>query len=186
MNAKQSFETKRLYALIDWKLKKLGISNADYPLDSLAIAKEQKNLKIEFLSYSTTSICGTLYKSEGSSVMGLNNLRSAKGLNFDSMHELIHFWFHPTGNRLCYDDNYIKQNRFLEWQANEGAAQFLMRADLFHEKFLYYSGNIKELSNFFNLNEKAIEFRIKNLKVGEIEKKIIIEKPISLSWIPKI
>lgn len=175
-----------LYALVDSKLRELGIRECDYPLNSLDIARQQPKLNVEFLNFKTTNIGGTLYKGDTESSLGVNILRSEKGRNFDCMHELIHFWFHPAGAKLCYGDNFVKQNRFIEWQANEGAAQGLMPKDLFMRKYLLYSGGIKELSDFFIVGELAIRYRIASLGLGEIQREKIIDKPIILRDIHRV
>jgi Zn-dependent peptidase ImmA (M78 family) len=54
-------------------------------------------------------------------------LKSKKSQNFDVMHELCHYWLHAAGVHLCYDSNFIFQNKGIEWQANVGASQALMR-----------------------------------------------------------
>jgi RNA polymerase subunit RPABC4/transcription elongation factor Spt4 len=81
------------------------------------------------------------------------------------MHELLHYWLHPAGEHLCYDSNFIFQNKGIEWQANEGTAQALMPEKLFMKMYIYYSGNINNLSDYFIVSKIAVEYRIKNLKL---------------------
>lgn len=159
---------ENLYKLIDEKLSELGITHKDYPLDARAIAQSiGPSLKIEYHKFPTNKMGGILYKGEEISSMALNTLRSEKGQNFDCMHELIHYWFHPPGTMLCVDSNYIHQNSGREWQANEGAAQALMPKDLFICKYIELDGNISALSDFFMVGERCVEFRINNLKLSE-------------------
>jgi hypothetical protein len=81
------------------------------------------------------------------------------------MHELCHYWLHPAGEHLCYDSNFIMQNKGIEWQANEGAAQALMPEKLFLQMYIYFSGDINKLSDYFIVSKTAVEYRVSNLKL---------------------
>lgn len=153
-----------LYKHISNKIKNLGYSFSDYPLESLKIAYQQPNLSIEKIQFNSTKIGGILYKGEKNSSMALNSARSLKGQNFDCMHELIHYWFHPPGERFCIDDNKIIRNSSIEWQANEGAAEALMPYKLFIPKLFEYKGDIQKLSDFFFVGELSVKYRIDNLE----------------------
>jgi hypothetical protein len=161
-------EREELYYLIDEKLKSLGINNYDYPLDSMKIASIYKDtLTVDIIEFPSKRLGGLLYKDpEGfQSFIALNSNKSIKARNFDCMHELIHYWFHPPGHKLCYNKDFIVQNKGIEWHANEGAAQVLMPEKLFKERYQQFQGNISRLSNCFNVSEQSIKFRIKNLNV---------------------
>lgn len=163
-----------LYKMVNEKLTELGITHNDYPLDARAIAESLKpNLCVEYHQFPTNKMGGILYKGEKVSSMALNTLRSEKGQNFDCMHELFHYWFHPPGSMLCVDNNYIHQNSGIEWQANEGAAQGLMPQELFIRKYMELEGNVSMMSDFFIVGEQSIEFRINNLKISRIQPKNI-------------
>ena len=160
-------EREKLYKLVDNKLAELGITEDDYPLNSRAIAESiGSNLIVEYHKFPSNKMGGILYKGDELSSMALNTLRSEKGQNFDCMHELIHYWFHPPGKMFCIDSNYIHQNPGREWQANEGAAQALMPKDLFIRKYIEFRGNVSALSDFFMVGELSVEFRINNLKLS--------------------
>ncbi len=45
------------------------------------------------------------------SIMAINSLKSKKSQNFDVIHELFHYWLHPAGEHLCYESNFIFQNK---------------------------------------------------------------------------
>lgn len=157
-----------LYEIIEAKLLSLGITDDSYPLDPFKLAGAySEKLKIDLRPFPTLSMGGLLYKDpeDVMSFMGINSLKSKKSQNFDVMHELCHYWFHPAGERLCYDSNFIFQNQGTEWQANEGAAQALMRKRLFKKKYVYYNGDTNKLSDYFIVSKKAVEYRIRNLKL---------------------
>lgn len=167
-------ERPRFYSLIENKMKDLGIGEDDYPVDSIKIASLFKdNLHIEFLDFQSPSIGGVMYKGIHKSSMALNNLRTKKGMNFDCMHELIHYWFHPTGTNLCFDTGFTKQNNTREWQANEGAAEILMPKKLFKRMYMDYRGSVKGLSDYFLVGEKAVTYRVSNLGLDKINFKLL-------------
>ena len=171
-----------LYKLVDDKLAELGITEEDYPLNSRAIADSiGSKLIVEYHKFPSIKMGGLLYKGDELSSMALNTLRSEKGQNFDCMHELIHYWFHPPGKMICIDNNYIHQNTTREWQANEGAAQALMPTKLFIKKYKLFEGDISALSDFFMVGELAVEFRINNLQLS-IPQTITIENDICLPF----
>lgn len=158
----------KLYEIINDKLLSLGITEDSYPLDPFKLAEAYKDkLQIELKPFPTPLLGGLLYKDPDDvmSIMGINSLKSKKSQNFDVMHELCHYWLHPAGEHLCYDSNYIFQNKGIEWQANEGAAQALMRENLFKKMYIYYGGDINKLSDYFIVSKTAVEYRIKNLKL---------------------
>lgn len=157
------------YSLIDSKMKELGIGENDYPVDSIKIAEYFKdNLEIEYLNFHSASIGGIMYKGRHKSRMALNNMRTEKGQNFDCMHELMHYWFHPEGCNLCLDACFTKQNSIREWQANEGAAQILMPKELFTRRYMEFKGSIQRLSDYFFVGERAVEYRVSNLGLSKI------------------
>ncbi|MCX7747317.1 MAG: ImmA/IrrE family metallo-endopeptidase [Clostridia bacterium] len=154
-----------LHTLVDNKIRTLGLSYSDYPIRSLVIAESLcKNIVVEYWKFHSAKVCGVLYKGQKESTIILNSLRSEKGLNFDCMHELIHYWFHPAEERLCIEDSNINQIKGREWQANEGAAQALMPVELFIQKYYDFKGDIEKLSDYFFVGEVSIKFRIFSLK----------------------
>lgn len=163
-------ERDKFYNLITEKLKSLGISEKDYPLNSKKIAQlYSPNLELEFINFKSINIGGILYKDPLKSYMALNSSRSKKGQNFDCMHELIHYWFHPYTEYFCSDKKRKHvQNKDFEWQANEGAAQALMPKDLFIQKYKDFKGEISALSDFFFVGEKAIVYRMLNLNLHDM------------------
>lgn len=157
-----------LYEIINDKLLSLNITEDCYPLNPFKIAEVYKEkLQIELKPFPTLLLGGLLYKDPDDvmSIIGINSLKSKKSQNFDVMHELCHYWFHAAGEHLCYDSNFIFQNKDIEWQANEGAAQALMPKNLFMQMYIYFDGNTNKLSDYFIVSKKAVEFRIKNLKL---------------------
>jgi len=171
---------KELYILMDKKRVEIGMSNNEYifsPVNSIILAdKYCKNLEIIYKNFKETKICGILYKGKETTSICLNSKRSTSGRNFDCMHELIHYWFHENELFMCAD----KESDYYEWEANEGAAQFLMPYQIYLplfkrtrikllQKDKYLNTNelsnsiCKELSTYFNVGTLAISVRMQGL-----------------------
>ena len=176
-NSTPTFLTKaKLYEMVTQKAASLGFNvfAQNYKIDARRLAmKCCLNLHIEIVPFEDLKICGVLYKGEFSTVIGLNARRSATGKNFDCMHELIHYWFHPQSSFYCADD----AKNHLEWQANSGAAQFLMPYQSFipnycdlHDK-LYarlqpdaaYDALVTVLARNYMVGEMAVKIHIDSL-----------------------
>jgi Zn-dependent peptidase ImmA (M78 family) len=159
----------------------LNITQDDFPINAEYIARKHcNNVTIEQLPFPSTDICGILYKGKNSTSIALNASRSDTMRNFDCMHELIHYFFHDIEDRqyICSVGNSgecsIVQDSYTEWQANEGAAQFLVPYEsllpLIKEKGYYlgsYDGiySLREgLANKFNVTEDVIRIRFESLK----------------------
>ncbi|MCL2170825.1 MAG: ImmA/IrrE family metallo-endopeptidase [Defluviitaleaceae bacterium] len=115
----------RLYELLTEKSHDLGFNPASsrYKIDAIALAHRVcPNLMLEIIPFATGQLCGILVRQGDMTAIGLNARRSPAGRNFDCMHELVHFWFHKGNTFNCIENG----DSFLEWQANEGASQFLM------------------------------------------------------------
>lgn len=180
------WDKKKLYNEIDKLKYKLGINNNinSYPLDPLKIAKNScQNLLIEKIPFSNSKICGILYKGNTTTTIALNKQRDIPMQNFDCMHELIHYFIHDISYcKLICSDNVIKQDTYIEWQANEGAAQFLVPYQIFIPKFLeleeqyaqsyFEDDSIDILSKIFNVTTGMIINRVNSLEHSILHYKI--------------
>lgn len=166
-----------LYTIVSQKAINLGfdLCAANYRIDALGLAyKVCIDLTIEMLNFKEATICGILYKGADSTYIALNNRRSATGKNFDCMHELIHYMFHHRNHYICNSN--VEDH--LEWQANEGAAQFLVPYQSFIPNYcqLYerynkqmtadkaYKSLISHLSRHYMVGEMVITYRLNQLK----------------------
>ncbi|WP_163195548.1 ImmA/IrrE family metallo-endopeptidase [Clostridium thermarum] len=164
-----------LYMRIGQKLKELGITYRDYPLNSIELLKSKfPDVILEITVFPSINMGGIFYRGKECSGIALNALRSEKGRNFDCMHEMIHYWYHPNSEAICFYSNFIKQNPGIEWEANEGAAYALMPPKLFAKKYFEFHGDIKALSDFFFVGETAVKYRIENLGLPKLERTKII------------
>lgn len=179
LQMKTEYWTKRtLYEFVDALKKSFGItlSSCDYPVNSIELGKNFcKNLTIEKIPFPSNYICGILYKGNNSTSIALNSSRELYQQNFDCMHELIHYFFHDISycQLMCSEKN-IKQDSYIEWQANEGAAQFLVPYQIFIPKYLelekkyahsfWEDDSIEELAEYFNVSYGVIKNRINSLE----------------------
>ncbi|MCI9247457.1 MAG: ImmA/IrrE family metallo-endopeptidase [Clostridia bacterium] len=167
-----------LYNHIDNLKYELGLDMTDisYPIDSKKLAKKYcKNVHIDEIAFPSQYICGILYKGSNSTSIALNANREKYQQNFDCMHELIHYFFHDISYcQLMCSDKSIQQDSYIEWQANEGAAQFLVPYQLFIPKYLelekkyahsnWEDDSIEELAQYFNVSYGVISNRINSLE----------------------
>jgi len=167
----------KLYDSITKKAAGLGFNvyAKNYKIDARQLAMQVCiNPQIHIISFDEIKICGILYRGKFSTTIGLNARRSAAGKNFDCMHEIIHYWLHDRPTFYCLDDT----KNHIEWQANEGAAQFLMPYQSFipnychlHDKFYSHmspkaAGDtlITTMARSYAVGEMSIKFRINSLK----------------------
>ncbi len=169
-----------LYKKIDALAIDMGIRMelCNYPLDSKKIAMIYcKNpMIIDDFDFKDFSICGLSIVKPKSTTIFLNKEHTPQMQNFNCMHEMIHYLLHGHGNEthVNTDEGTISQSSYLEWQANEGAAQFLAPYQLFIPKYAAlaekYENTIwdrhitRELCACFDLSERTILNRISNLE----------------------
>lgn len=107
----------------------------------------------------------------------LNSNRSEIEQNFDCGHEFIHLSLH-RGARVeafnCFEKVRAQQNHFLEWQANEGAAELLvpyrqllpLLRDAWPQlgRWQAIAALREQLAVRFGVSEAVIRFRFESLK----------------------
>ena len=167
----------KLYGIVTEKAAQLGfnVHAQNYKIDAMQLAMQVcLNPEIKILEFSSIKVCGLLYKGQFATTIGLNARRSAAGKNFDCMHELIHYWLHDQSTFYCLDD----MDDHMEWQANEGAAQFLMPYQSFIPNYCYlhdklyasyaprqaHDMQIATLAGSYMVGEMAVKFRMESLK----------------------
>ena len=139
------FWTKKdLYSHVDELRQRLKCNHNS--INSIDIAKLfTKNLLIFYPPFQDNTICGILYRGKNTTSIALNSSRSEAQQNFDCMHELIHYFLHDVSfcRLICSDspthDKCIDQDFYIEWQANEGAAQFLVPYQIFIPDYIQTS-----------------------------------------------
>ena len=170
--------TKReLYRFIDRLRIQLGVKPLSQPIDTIAFCRSQKNIELVYHPFSTSGFCAAALLGEKGDTIVLNARHSVEELNFDCGHELIHLTKHRglgLSSFHCFDTLKPKQDPFIEWEANEGAAEltvpyrsFLpLLSDAYPQlrtwqdmDFLRY-----RLARRYQVTETVIAYRMESLK----------------------
>ena len=175
-NSSINYCTKEnLYQYVNGIKEKMGIDPQKIGIDFLEECQKINGIKMEVVEFTDRSLRGLSVPTQN--IILLNSSRSAIERNFDCAHEFIHVVKHKkevfqTFN--CFDKLRPQQNPYLEWQANEGAAEMLVSYKLFIPTFCeqvekctygYEYYHLKEyLAKQFNVPLAVIELRIDNLR----------------------
>lgn len=171
----------QLYRAVDRLREQLVGAACEYPI-SLPDCCNRPGSRVvmQLLPLRTEGLRGMALPSpdeEGPDIIFLNSNRSRTEQNFDCGHELIHLSLH-RGAQLesfnCFEKVRAQQNRFLEWQANEGAAELLapyrellplVRAAWpgLH-RWQAIAALRTQLAERFGVSEVVIRFRFESLK----------------------
>ena len=168
-----------LYRRVDKLMEELDITTSDYPIDSVSLAKKYF-LDAQIVYENFDNFCALLYRGKKTTTLALNSSRTPLMHNFDCMHEIIHYFLHEeentfqcTGNEttFCVSD-------FLEWQANEGAAEALMPYKIFIPLYILMSkenenGASENLAEYFGVTERVVQNRIDNLNYEIYQYKVL-------------
>lgn len=173
------FYTKELlYDVIHAHKIKSGYALNEYGFDMINFCKNE-GICIEQLQFKTKALRGmaSIGKNHRKDVILLNADRNKIEQNYDCGHEFIHLRIHrdlSQGSFHCIDAYYANQDPFLEWQANEGAAEFLVPYTVFipfvknHYEHMNTSSDIISFKEYaagmFNVSSKVVEYRLESLK----------------------
>ncbi len=176
------FTKERLYDEVHMHKAQLGLSEADYGFNMVEQCVNS-GILLDRVHFQTKALRGmaSVGSSPDKDVILLNDSRTEKEQNLDCGHEYVHLCIHrDLGKRsfYCIDTIYAKQDEFLEWQANEGAAEILVP---YRTLLPLIKANVHVLSDgtdivsfkthlasIFNVTYKVIEYRLEGLKY-EIE-----------------
>ena len=162
-----------LYEHVSHLRDQLHVTLASYPL-RLTSLQFRHPVQIERRSFQTPGFCALAFAGEKSDTIVLNANRNSLEQNFDCGHELIHLTKHRNlkqGCFNCFDKTQPTQNPFIEWEANEGAAELLVPYQLFlpalRETSNIYCRNPQKiksaLADRFRVTPTVIEYRIRSL-----------------------
>lgn len=164
---------EELYKKVNILLSNKGINDDCYPLNAFSLASSFKNLEIKKISFVDLNVGGILLKGDFPTIC-VNSSKSDAEINFDCMHELMHLAFHKRHLNTVFSSKIISQNKFIEWEANEGAAEALAPYRLFiplycklmhqlEERSIGYAEFIATLCKRFYIPEISVHIRIKSL-----------------------
>lgn len=132
------------------ELKKLILSvGIKYPLDIFDICSKFENVDISLCDFKTNGLRGMAVVADNESDLNcilVNSNLSYEEQNFHGVHELIHIYTSEPncGNTFnCYDKLKPFQSSYIEWIANEGAAELMIPYD----EILLYIKDIIDLQN---------------------------------------
>ena len=159
---------QRLYRLVEEIRKDYGI-NYPPPYNSIELCTSAFGLYLNKLDLKTPKLRGMSHIPSRSVL--IDSKLSEEEQNFYCMHEIIHHTVHktrPTKLYSCYEGTQVDQNSFIEWEANEGAAQFLVPYQDFIPRFSTLLdaktvGIPYILANYYNVTAQVINIRMDNL-----------------------
>ena len=169
---------EKLYNEIHEYKRGLGLNATDIGFDMIELCVKDGVL-LQKLPFKTKALRGmaSIGSTPKNDVILLNTDRSKREQNFDCGHEFVHLCIHRNLNQKtfnCIDTIYARQDVFIEWQANEGAAEMIVPMKIFlpfvkknYSGDGYYANIIylkEQAANMFNVTEKVIECRLENLK----------------------
>lgn len=120
---------ERLYSYVDSLRESFDISIMK-PLDAIALCKDL-GANVTEMHFATDGLHGVSIPGSclcGRDVIVLDAKRSASEKNFDCAHEWIHMQRHARKKSgiQFHQEHIYEANRFMEWEANEGAAELLV------------------------------------------------------------
>ena len=172
------YSKEGLYKEISRLKKFLGINESHYGFDLIEIL-QHNNFLLKSIPFQTKGLRGMaiIGHEDLEDVILLNSNRNHVEQNFDCGHEMIHLALHRKIEQKtfnCFDKLQVNQNPFIEWQANEGSAEFFVPYKIFLPMIaecyplLDNYSNIdffkREMAEIFNVPEAVIKYRIENLK----------------------
>ena len=138
-----------LYKCINFHKNQLSITSRDYPLNIFDICTQKiSNVKIDAVPFKTDNLRGMVSISPNKNenhVILVNGNKSIEEQNYYGFHELCHIITvdRPGTTISCFDRVLPNQDSYLEWLANEGAAEFIM-------PYKYILRDVKECSSYFD------------------------------------
>lgn len=143
------------------------------PIKALDLVSHDPRIDLEYCHFKTPGLCGVAMVGDKTDTLILNSNRNSVEQNFDCSHELVHLFKHRSiqDDFKCFTKARPRQNTFLEWQANEGAAQFLVPYQDFIPRFTHCIDYpslstypiLDLLADFYNVTPQVINVRISSL-----------------------
>ena len=165
---------EELECIVNAKLKEIGITDKDYPLNPYQLIINE-GIELYEVGYDNANIRGFIVYGNNVTGISINKNRSFASKKFIAMHELCHHWFHPHEHRMICLDNYIDSNKGMEWQANNAASIALVPRHLLLKYSFIYCGDIELLAQFFGVSKSCIEYRLdKHSEISSSVKSFLI------------
>lgn len=163
-----------LYDNIARLMRSLRITKAHFPIKAEQLFSMCPDVKINKMDFGTDLIGGAIYLGKHKSTLLVNTALNLRDQNFGSMHEFVHYTWHPKMHYCCFEGGISKNNAVLEWQANEGAAQILVPYKDFIPRLIDMIGVMEDnywteydlyetLAYHYQVNPVVINYRIASL-----------------------
>lgn len=167
-----------LYKAVARLRYELGLDDNEYQLNTIALCR-QRGIDVGELPFCTEGLRGMAIVGDADTpdTILLNSARNKVEQNIDCAHELFHLAYHRDGPQRtfnCFDVTQPKQDKYMEWQANEGGAELLVPFQdlLMQVKHQYHSltsyGEIaafkEEMAERYYVTEAVITYRLESLK----------------------
>ena len=180
-----AYTKQRLYQDIERLRHKLSFTQQDYPLHLVEFCESHPSrVGVGKLALTTSGLRGMAQvggkKEDGTTeidVILLNSNLSEPEQNFFCGHEMIHLYLHrgKLGKSFnCFDEIQPQQDGFIEWQANEGAAELLIPYRMLLPKIKEQSKNLThwhkifqlriQLAEEFSVSQAVMELRLQSLR----------------------
>lgn len=217
MNLKFTMRKRDLYELISKEKQRLHITQRDYPINIFELCKRFSNVVIKEVNFITKDLRGLVRiasnKNENHVIL-VNSNKTFEEKNYHGTHEFAHILTitdSPGTTLQCFEKIRPNQDTYIEWLANEGAAEFLMpyrevlpfvkkESESFDESSLPILDLTERLSSMYNVSFTVAQNRIRNLSyeiwqylhgfnIDEIEilsKSEQVKKNIHIEALPEI
>lgn len=161
---------QQLYYQVETFRKAYSV-NYPPPYDAKMLCTSNFKLHIDVIELKTPNLRGMSHIPSRSVI--IDSKLSAYEQNFYCMHEIMHHLMHkdrPTKSYSGYDKTQVAQDPIVEWEANEGAAQFLIPYRDFIPRIkpnpLYYlfPREIAELAGYYNTTIRVVRNRLRSLR----------------------
>ena len=169
---------EKLYRFVEQLRGSLGVTPLGGPISAIELCRRQA--EIEYHSFTTPGFCGAAFIGSVSDTVILNSARTPYEQNFDCGHEIIHLTKHRNQNGGIFKCFSRGQDDYLEWEANEGAAQLLVPYQDFIPRFLcclrfhtvfqnnssggFNPNSIQEsLASYYQVSPQVINIRLSSL-----------------------
>lgn len=174
INAKA--ELYRIAAVLREKLDLNGQSSAEMVLQRI---QSQPNIRIAYLPFHSPSLRGMCSPGEPGQedIILLSSQLSDRERGFYAAHEWIHLCCHRNEQKApfrCNDYTTPQQDSYLEWQANEGAAEILMPWQLVLRYILDNPPDLSSrtslvrlrlrLADYFGVSDQMAAVRLESLR----------------------
>lgn len=145
-----------LYARIDDIRKRYKYAFTRDPMCVQRFCQEVLDIHVETRVFATRGLRGAAFIE--SMAIALDETMAPERRKFYCAHEMLHFFLHGDAKPLfeCYDN--IERDDYMEWQANEGAAEIIMPYRAFLYEVLNAAPYMKSGREFFILKKQLVDF----------------------------